>query len=46
MLFFDDENISEEDKQNLLLTMTEIFFISKQINKEKYSKKSTKKQKY
>ena len=42
-LFFNDENISEEDKQKLLLAMNEMFFISKQINKEKYSKKSTKK---
>ncbi len=42
-LFFNDENISEEDKQRLLLAMNEMFFVSKQINKEKYSKKSIKK---
>ena len=41
-LFFNDENISEEDKQKLLLAMNELFFMSKQINKEKYSKKSNK----
>ena len=34
-LFFNDENISEEDKQKLLLAMNEMFFMSKQINKEK-----------
>ena len=41
-LFFNDENISEEDKQKLLLAMNEMFFMSKQINKEKYAKKSDK----
>lgn len=41
-LFFNDENISEEDKQKLLLDMNEMFFMSKQINKEKYAKKSNK----
>ncbi len=41
-LFFNDENISEEDKQKLLMAMNELFFMSKQINKEKYSKKSDK----
>lgn len=41
-LFFNDENISEEDKQKLLLAMNEMFFMSKQINKEKYAKKSNK----
>lgn len=41
-LFFNDENISEEDKQKLLLAMNEMFFMSKQINKEKYVKKSDK----
>ena len=39
-LFFNDENISEEDKQKLLMAMNEMFFMSKQINKEKYAKKS------
>ena len=41
-LFFNDENVSEEDKQKLLMAMNELFFMSKQINKEKYSKKSDK----
>lgn len=41
-LFFNDENISEEDKQKLLMAMNELFFMSKQINKEKYAKKSDK----
>ena len=41
-LFFNDENISEEDKQKLLLAMNEMFFMSKQINKDKYAKKSDK----
>ena len=41
-LFFNDENISEEDKQKLLMAMNELFFMSKQLNKEKYSKKSDK----
>lgn len=41
-LFFYDENVSEEDKQKLLMAMNELFFMSKQINKEKYSKKSDK----
>lgn len=41
-LFFNDENISEENKQKLLMAMNELFFMSKQINKEKYSKKSDK----
>ena len=35
-------DISEEDKQKLLLAMNEMFFMSKQINKEKYAKKSDK----
>ena len=41
-LFFNDENISEEDKQKLVWAMNEMFFMSKQINKEKYAKKSDK----
>ena len=44
-LFFNDENISEEDKQKLLMAMNEMFFISKQINKEKYAKKTDKNKK-
>lgn len=41
-LFFNDENVSEEDKQKLLMAMNEMFFMSKKINKEKYAKKSDK----
>lgn len=41
-LFFNDENISEEDKQKLVWAMNEMFFMSKQINKDKYAKKSDK----
>lgn len=41
-LFFNDENVSEEDKQKLLMAMNELFFMSKQMNKEKYSKKPNK----
>ena len=44
-LFFNDENISEEDKQKLLMAMNEMFFTSKQINKEKYAKKIDKNKK-
>lgn len=41
-LFFNDDNVSEEDKQKLLIAMNKLFFMSKQINKEKYAKKSDK----
>ena len=44
-LFFNDENIPEEDKQKLLMAMNELFFMSKQINKKKYTKKSDKDEK-
>lgn len=44
-LFFNDGNISEEDKQKLLMAMNEMFFTSKQINKEKYAKKTDKNKK-
>lgn len=44
-LFFNDENISEEDKQKLLMAMNEMFFTSKKINKEKYAKKTDKNKK-
>ena len=37
-LFFNDESVSEEDKQKMLLAMNELFFESKQINKEKKKK--------
>lgn len=38
-LFFEDENISEEDKQRLMLAINEMFFLSKEINKKKYAHK-------
>ena len=41
-LFFNDENVSEEDKQKLLMAMDELFVMNKQMNKEKYSKKPNK----
>lgn len=37
-LFFNDETVSDEDKQKMLLAMNELFFESKQMNKEKYKK--------
>lgn len=42
-LFFNDENIKEEDKQKLLLAMNELFFMSKEINRQKFSKNKDKK---
>lgn len=36
--FFGDERVSEEDKKKLLDAMTEMFFIGKAKNKEKYAK--------
>lgn len=39
-LFFNDESVSEEDKQKMMLAINEMFFMSKEINKEKYSKKA------
>lgn len=36
--FFGDEKVNEEDKKKLLDTMTELFFLAKQKNKEKYNK--------
>lgn len=38
-LFFEDEDISEEDKQKLMLAINEMFFMSKEINKKKYAHK-------
>lgn len=42
-LFFNDENIKEEDKEKLLLAMNELFFMSKEINRQKFSKNKDKK---
>ncbi|MEQ3306790.1 hypothetical protein AAA294_04780 [Fusobacterium varium] len=41
-MFFNDEKIEEEDKQKLMLALNEIFFRSKEINKEKYKKEGKK----
>lgn len=38
-LFFQDENVSEEDKQKLMMAINEMFFKSKEINKKKYAHK-------
>lgn len=37
-LFFQDETVSDEDKQKMLVAINELFFESKQMNKEKYKK--------
>lgn len=42
-LFFEDEDISEEDKQKLMLAINEMFFLSKEINKKKYAHKKNNK---
>lgn len=41
-LFFQDENISENDKQKMVMAISELFFESKQMNKEKYKKNKDK----
>lgn len=41
-LFFNDENSSDEDKQKVMMAINEMFFRSKEINKEKYAHKSNK----
>lgn len=37
--YFNDENISEEDKDKLMASLNEAYFEAKKINKEKYKKK-------
>ncbi|WP_069998246.1 helix-turn-helix domain-containing protein [Cellulosilyticum sp. I15G10I2] len=37
-LLFDNEDVSEEDKEKLMLALNDIFWKSKQRNKEKYAK--------
>ena len=37
--YFNDENISEEDKDKLMASLNEAYFGAKKINKEKYKKK-------
>lgn len=41
-MFFNDEEIDEEDKEKLLLALNEVFFRSKEINKKKYAHKNKK----
>ena len=41
-LFFNDETVSEEDKQKMVLAISKLFFESKEINKEKYRKNKDK----
>nr|DAS25023.1 MAG TPA: helix-turn-helix domain protein [Caudoviricetes sp.] len=36
--YFNDENISEEDKDKLMASVNEAYFEAKKINKEKYKK--------
>lgn len=44
VLFFNDEAETEEDKQKFMMAINEMFFRSKEINKEKYAHKSDKKE--
>lgn len=37
--YFNDENISEEDKDKLMASVNEAYFEAKKINKKKYKKK-------
>lgn len=41
-LFFNDETVSEEDKQKMVLAISQLFFESKEINKDKYRKNKDK----
>ncbi len=41
-LFFNDENVSEEDKEFFMLSLNKIFWEAKKINKEKYAKSHNK----
>ena len=38
-LFFNDETVSEADKEKMVLAISKLFFESKEINKDKYKKK-------
>ena len=42
-LLFDNENVSEEDKEKLMIALNDMFWKSKQKNKEKYAKSHSKK---
>ncbi len=41
-LFFNDETVSEADKEKMVLAISKLFFDSKEINKEKYKKNKDK----
>ena len=41
-LFFNDETVSEEDKQKMVLAISKLFFESKEMNKDKYRKNKDK----
>lgn len=41
-LFFNDETVSEEDKQKMVLAISKLFFESKEMNKDKYKKNKDK----
>lgn len=41
-LFFNDETVSEEDKQKMVLAISQLFFESKEMNKDKYRKNKDK----
>jgi len=42
VLMFNDEEVPEEDKERLMMTLNDMFWKSKQINKEKYAKSHNK----
>lgn len=41
-LFFNDETVSEEDKQKMVLAISKLFFESKEMNRDKYKKNKDK----
>lgn len=43
-LFFNDENVSDEDKELFMISLNKIFWEAKKINKEKYAKTHNKKE--
>lgn len=43
-LFFNDEDVSDEDKELFMISLNKIFWEAKKINKEKYAKTHNKKE--
>ena len=41
-LFFNDETVSDEDKEKLMMSLNNLFWESKKINKKKYAKSHNK----